>query len=95
MMDLKAHVFINHNDTLELKKDKGIRYAFSWKSKGVYTFKLKPLYTALFHSIKISGYNFYIGYDLDVWPRNPTNNVKSKNCLLWATNVVKNSDKEK
>ena len=29
MMDLKTHVFINRNDTLQLKKDKGIGYAFS------------------------------------------------------------------
>ena len=37
--------------------------------------------------------NVYIVYDLDVWPRNPTNNLKFKNCLFGATNVVKNSDK--
>ena len=39
--------------------------------------------------------NVYIVYDLDSWPRNPTNNFKFKNCLFGATNVVKNSDKEK
>ena len=39
--------------------------------------------------------NVYIVYDLDAWPRNPTNNFKFKNCLFGATNVVKNSDKEK
>ena len=39
--------------------------------------------------------NVYIVYDLDAWPRNPTNNFKFKNCLLGATNIVKNSDKEK
>ena len=39
--------------------------------------------------------NVYIAYDLDDWPRNPTNNFKFKNCLFGATNVVKNSDKEK
>ena len=27
-------------DTLELKKDKGTDYVFSWKSKGVYNSKL-------------------------------------------------------
>ena len=37
----------------------------------------------------------YIAYDLDAWPRNPTNNFKFKNCLFVATNIVKNSDKEK
>ena len=39
--------------------------------------------------------NVYIVYDLDAWPRNPTNNFKFKNCLFGATNTVKNSDKEK
>ena len=34
-------------------------------------------------------------YDLDAWPRNPTNNFKFKNYLFGATNIVKNSDKEK
>ena len=43
-------------DTLELKKDKGPDYVISPKSKGIYTSKLKPLYTAFFHSIKLSGY---------------------------------------
>ena len=44
-------------DTLELKKDISIDYVLSWKSKGVYSSKLKPLYTAFLHSIKLSGYN--------------------------------------
>ena len=39
--------------------------------------------------------NFYIVYDLDAWPRNPTNNMKFKNYLFGATNIVKNSGKEK
>ena len=41
-------------DTLELKKDKGTDYVLSWKSKGVFNCKLKPLYTAFLHSIKLS-----------------------------------------
>ena len=28
-------------------------------------------------------------------PKNPTNNFKCKNCFFGATNIVKNSDKEK
>ena len=32
---------------------------------------------------------------MDVWPRNPTNYFKFKNCLFRATSTVKNSDKEK
>ena len=39
--------------------------------------------------------NIYIVYDLDAWPRNPTNNFKFKNCLIGATSIGKNSDKEK
>ena len=39
--------------------------------------------------------NVYIVYDLDAWPRNPTNNFKLKNFSFGATSVVKNSDKEK
>ena len=39
--------------------------------------------------------NVYIVYDLDAWPKNPTNNFKLKNCLFGETNMVKNSDKEK
>ena len=39
--------------------------------------------------------NVFIIYDLAVWPRNSTDNLKFKNCLIEATNIVKNSDKEK
>ena len=39
--------------------------------------------------------NVYIVYNLDLWPKNPTNNVKFKNCLFGATNIVKDRDKEK
>ena len=33
--------------------------------------------------------NVYIVYDLDAWSRNPTNNLKFKNCLFGATSIVK------
>ena len=39
--------------------------------------------------------NFCIVYDLDSWTKNPTNNLKFKNCLFGATNIAKNIDKEK
>ena len=39
--------------------------------------------------------NVYTAYDSDGWPRNSTNNLKCKNCLPGATNIVKNSGKEK
>ena len=32
--------------------------------------------------------SFYIVYELDVWPRNPTTNVQFKSCLFGATNVL-------
>ena len=103
-------------DTLELKKDKGTDYDLRWKSKGVHNSKLKPLYTAILHSIRPSVYrmgikfdndllaveqnsyltkaaNVSIIYDLDTWPKSPTNNFKFKNCLFGATSVVRNSNK--
>ena len=39
--------------------------------------------------------NIYIVYDVDAWPRTRTSNFEFKNCLFGATNIVKNSDKEK
>ena len=39
--------------------------------------------------------NVYIVFDLDGWPRNPTNSFKCRNCFFGATSIVKNSDKEK
>ena len=39
--------------------------------------------------------NAYIVYELDTWPRNPTNYFKFENFLSDATSIVKNSDKEK
>ena len=50
-------------DTLESKKDKGTDYVLSWNSKGEYTSKLKPLYTAFLDSIKPSGYRMRIKCD--------------------------------
>ena len=51
---------------LELKKYKGINYVLSWKSKGVYTPKFKPLYTAFLHNIKLSEYE--VGKKFDKVP---------------------------
>ena len=65
MMNLQTHLFINQLDMLELKKDKVIDYVFSWKSKGVYNPKLKPLYTTFLHSVKLFGYKMGIKFDKD------------------------------
>ena len=39
--------------------------------------------------------NFYNVYDLDAWPRNSKNSFKFRNSLFEATDIVKNSYKEK
>ena len=39
--------------------------------------------------------NFYSVYDLDVWPRSPTNNFKFRNCLFGSISVVKTGHNEK
>ena len=52
-------------DTWELKKDKVTDYVLSWKSKGVYNSKLKPLYSAFLYGIKLSGYRMGIKFDKD------------------------------
>ena len=50
---------------LELKKDKGTDHGLSWKSKGVYSSKLKPLCTAFLLSINLFGYKMQIKFDKD------------------------------
>ena len=45
-------------DTLELKKDKGTDYGLSWKSKGLFTSKPKPLHNALFIAWVFLGINW-------------------------------------
>ena len=39
--------------------------------------------------------NVYIVYDLAAWPKIPLKTFTLKNCLFRATNIVKNSDKNK
>ena len=52
-------------DMFELQKYKSADYVFSQKSKGVYTSKLKSLYTAFLHSIKFPGYRVGLKFDTD------------------------------
>ena len=52
-------------DTLELKKHKGTDYILSSKSKGVYTSRRKPLYTAFLHSINLFGYRIGVKFYKD------------------------------
>ena len=37
--------------------------------------------------------NAYIVYNLDNWPKNPLRNFTSKNSLVGATNIIRNSDR--
>ena len=39
--------------------------------------------------------NVCIVYELNAWPRNPFSSFKYTDCLLGATNIVKNRDKER
>ena len=50
---------------LEFKKEKCTDYVLSWKSNGVFNSKLKPLYTAILHSRKLSEYRIGIKFDKD------------------------------
>ena len=64
-------------DTLKLKKDNGIYYVLSWKAEGVYNSKLRPLYTAFSHSVKLAKYKIGITSDKDPLPVQQ-NNYSSK-----------------
>ena len=48
------NMFINQHSALELKEDKNIKYVIGWKSRGVYTSKCFPSYTAFLPSMKLS-----------------------------------------
>ena len=63
-MGLKTRLFVYELtlDMLELKEDKGNDYVLSWKSKGVYDSKPKPLYTAFLNGIKLSDYKMGIQF---------------------------------
>ena len=56
--------------TLELTDDKGNDYVIGWKSKGVYSSKLTPLYTAFLHNMKRSGYRIRIQLNNSVVKQN-------------------------
>ena len=82
---------------LELEKDKGTDYVLRWKSKRVYTCKLKPLYNALLQSIKLSGYKVRIKFDEDTLAVEHNNYAtKIVNAYIvyeldaWARNPINN-----
>ena len=39
--------------------------------------------------------DLYIVYELNTWPRNPTNNVALKNCLFGTVKLTRNADESK
>ena len=51
---------------LQLKKDKGIDYAISSKSEGVYSYILSPQYIAFLYNIKLFRYKMGIKFDKDL-----------------------------
>ena len=55
-----SYVYQTTLDMLEFKKEKCTDYVLSWKSNGVFNSKLKPSYTAILHSIKLSEYRIGI-----------------------------------
>ena len=67
-------------DTLKLKKDKGTDYILSWNSRAN-TSKLKSLYTAFLHTIKLSVYRIGIKFD-----KNPLA-IEQNNYLTKVVNV--------
>ena len=52
-------------DTSEVTKEKGTDYGLCWKSSGLFNSKLKPLYSAFLHSIKLSDYRIGIKFHKD------------------------------
>ena len=85
-------------DTLELKKiKKCMDYALSWKSKGVYTFKLTPFHTSFMNSTKLSRCSTGIKFDSSALVQEQ-NNYASKNVNVyivydlhtWSNNPLKN-----
>ena len=66
---------------LKLKKVKVTDYILSWKSKGLFNSKLKPLYTAFLNNINLSEYRIRIKLKKD------TLSVEQKNYLAKIVNV--------
>ena len=74
MMVYKVYLFIKKH-LLELQEDKSIQYVIGWKSKGVYTYKLTPLYTVFVHNIKLSGCKIEIRFNMIVFVVEQNNNA--------------------
>ena len=66
---------------IKLKKVKVTDYILSWKSKGLFNSKLKPLYTAFLNNINLSEYRIRMKLKKD------TLSVEQKNYLAKIVNV--------
>ena len=66
--DCSQNMFVYQEipNKLELKKDKGIDYDLSCKSKGKYTFTLTPLSITFLNSTKLSRYRTEIKFNISV-----------------------------
>ena len=101
-----ARIYITSNDgsqdslayqtklvTLELEQNKGIDFVLSWKSNGLYTSKLNPLYTAFLQSITLSGYRVRIKFDKYVLA--VEQQLHEQNCIclhcLWFRFLTQNT----
>ena len=76
--DGSHNIFIHHPSNtwnVRIKKDKGTGHILIWELKGLYNSKLKTLYTAFLHSIKLSGYRIEIKFDKDSLAVEPSNKI--------------------
>ena len=84
-------------NTSELKEDKGTEYVLGWKSKGLYTSKLTPLYSTFLQNVKLSGFKTEIQLNKRVLVAKQNNYVTKivKAYIFYdlddwpATNIVK------
>ena len=60
-------MFVYHPilDALKSRKDGNTGHVVSWKAKEVFNSKLKSLYTAFLHSLKLAEYRIEIKFDQD------------------------------
>ena len=96
IMVLKMFLFIREHLILE-KNNKSTNYVLSWKSKGVYTFKFKPLYTVFLHSITLYGCKMGINFDTEQLAAEQNNKIaKIVNAYIaydfefWSRNPTNN-----
>ena len=68
------------------------RKVTNWLSTGIYSVLLQKSFSSLYSNFILS---LYTVYELNTWPRNPTNNFTLKNCLFGTAKLVRNTLKNK